>query len=362
MTEESKDDSSTIAYYEDEDNLDNWIDSDDEEWGNYSSQQMRQSQIENVQIAREAERTHVRENIDLTIRYLNPLIQQIITTRMWPSNLTREFAYDFLAMNQENQLKYIRESLKDPKMPYNKKIFQLWLDQYHPDNEENVSFEGLGWQPHRRMPDYIGESIDQGSYSTQPPTITQDDNLPLFQSSLSQDLIPNLDDRTEIDQRVVDDYGLEGISVEALSVEDYDLPQGQEVGISQTITNNMFTIPEESPIHKSEVIVHARKLPIYNIPVGAQVEFGLRQQLQANSIPAHTLTRREDGSVDVQVANSYEDAIRYAGWNVLSEAGMNEDERPILHANYFSARRRQRDERRARQREQLEWARRTARR
>lgn len=338
------------------DGFDDWTDEDDDDlWVSQSSSQRMQTMIENVASQREAERAHVRENIDLTIRYLNPFIQQIITTRSFPSTLTREFAYDFLALDQEDQLKFVREAIKDPKMSYKKKMFKLWLEQFHPDHEVNASLEGLGWQPFRRMPDYIGESIDEGSFSKEPPTITQDDNLPLFPSTLSQDLIPNYDLRTEMDERVPNQYGYEGISVEALSELDYDLPQGEEVGISQTITNNMFTIPEESQIHKSEVIVHARKLPIYNIPVGAQVEFELQEQLQANSNPSHTLTRRDDGSIDVQVGNSYEDTIRYAGWNMVSETGVGEDEQPILHANYESARDRGRNERRierrARQRE-----------
>ncbi len=340
MAEESKHDDDVGAWGESkhEDDFDDWTDEDDDLWVTQSSSQRMQTMIQNVQAAREAERARVRENIDLTIRYLNPLIQQIITTESFPSTLTREFAYDFLALDQEDQLKFIREAIKDPKESYKKKMFKMWLEQFHPDHEENVSLEGLGWQPHRRMPDYIGESINEGSYSKEPPTITQDDNLPLFPSTLSQDLIPNLDQRTEMDERVPNQYGHEGMSVEALSELDYDLPQAS-------------TIPEESPIHKSEVIVHARKLPIYNIPAEAQVEFKLQHQLQANSNPAHTLTRRDDGSIDVQVGNSYEDTIRYAGWNIVSETGVGEDEQPILHANYESARDRERNERRARQRE-----------
>ena len=183
MAEESKHEDDVGAWGESkhEDDFDDWTDGEDEDddlWVTQSSSQRMQTMIQNVQAAREAERARVRENIDLTIRYLNPLIQQIITTESFPSALTREFAYDFLALDQEDQLKFIREAIKDPKESYKKKMFKLWLDQFHPDHEENVSLEGLGWQPHRRMPDYIGESIDEASYSKEPPTITQDDNLP----------------------------------------------------------------------------------------------------------------------------------------------------------------------------------------
>ena len=55
--------------------------------------------------------------------------------------------------------------------------------------------------------------------------------LPLFPSTLSQDLIRDPSQRQEPDERVEEEYGGQGISVEALSIHDYDLPEGQEVGI-----------------------------------------------------------------------------------------------------------------------------------
>ena len=83
---------------------------------------------------------------------------------------------------------------------------------------------------------------------------------------------------------------------------------------------------------------------MYNIPVEDRVEMKMQEQLQAND--TGFFTRHNDNSVDVQVANSYEDALRYADWEVVSEQGMGENERPILYANYEGARMRERNERR----------------
>ena len=100
--------------------------------------------------------------------------------------------------------------------------------------------------------------------------------------------------RQEPDDRVVDGYGLQGISVEALSIEDYDLPT---------------------------------ELPIYNIPVEDRLAMGMQEQLQAND--THFFTRHNDGSVDAQVGNSYEDTLRYADWEVISESGVEKQERKL---------------------------------
>ena len=93
------------------------------------------------------------------------------------------------------------------------------------------SLEGLGWQPHRRMPEYIRESVENHlQHRVLPASNTQDDLLPLFSSNLSQDLIRDEDLRQEPDDRVDD----QGISIEALSFHDYDLPEGQEVELGRS--------------------------------------------------------------------------------------------------------------------------------
>ena len=356
MAEESKHEDDVGAWEEskhEEENLDAWLGEDESAWFNNSSSSADTTTLREMEQAERAAEANERLNSDLIEVYLNPLIEEILRifeieqtsrTQVWGSAITREWAHAFLDLDQEEQLLFIKEAIRDPKVPYTKKVFQNWLDQYHPDHDSNADLANFGWQPYRRMPEYIGESIDEGSYSKKPPTSTREDLLPLFPSTLSQDLIRDPSGRQEPDERVEEEYGGQGLSVEALSIHDYDLPEGQEVGISQTISNNMFTIPEENPIHKSEVIVHARKLPIYNIPVEDRVEMEMQEQLQAND--TGFFTRHNDNSVDVQVANSYEDTLRYADWEVVSEQGMGENERPILYANYEGARNRERNERR----------------
>lgn len=337
-----------------EDDLDSWLGEDADSWINaVSSSANTQAMIENVAAQRELERARVRLDADLTEFYLNPLVDQIVNTEQWASAITQEFAHSFLELDENEQLHMIKEALKDPKgIGITRRIFQNWLDQFHPDHEENISLDSLGWQPHRRMPEYIRETVENHlrPQVVLPALNTRDDLLPLFSSNLSQDLIRDENLRQEPDERVVREYGLQGISVEALSVEDYDLPKGQEVGISKTYStyglDNMFTIPEGSPAHQNEVIVHARKLPIYNIPVEDRLEMDLQEQLQAND--NQFITSHNDGSVDAQVANSYEDALRYANWEVISEVGVGENETPILYANYEGARMRERNERIAR--------------
>ncbi len=358
MSEESKNEDDVGGWEEskNEEKLDSWLGDDESEWFSSSAQEAERA----AKRAAEAqwERANERLNADLIEFYLTPLIENILrnfeieqtsNTQVWGSAITREWATAFLDLDQEKQLLFIKEAIRDPKIPETKKVFQNWLDQYHPDHESNADIANFGWQPFRRMPEYIRESIDQSLYLTKPPTTTREDLLPLFPSTLSQDLIRDPSERQELDDRVEEEYGAQGISVEALSIHDYDLPSGQEVGISQTISNNMFTIPEDEPIHKSEIIVHARKLPIYNIPVEDRVDMGIQEQLQAND--TGNFSRQPDNSVDVQVANSYEDTLRYADWEVVSETGLGENERPILYANYEEARTRERIERR-RQREE----------
>ena len=194
-----------------------------------------------------------------------------------------------------------------------------------------------------------------GVHTTLHALSTREDLLPLYRSSLSNDLLRNEFERLDQDQRVEDNYGREGVVVEALSMLDYDLPIArppEEPLTARVPGPTAYGAPmlEAPPVAANPLIPHATQLPIYNIPPEDRVRLGLLEQTQANDTPffgRHDI-HNEGGWTDVQIADNYEDTIRYAGVREFSPHGNYSSELPIIHANYQEARTRDQIERRER--------------